>query len=198
MAKLYEQITDDLADFIHAQPMFFVASAPLNPNGHVNLSPKGLDCFRVLAPRQVAYLDGTGSGNETSAHLEENGRLTFMFCAFTGSPSILRLFGQGRVVLPHTAEWETLIPRFTAVRGARQIIIADIERVQTSCGFGVPLMNMVGQRTLMDDWAATKGDDGISDYQRHNNLVSMDGLPTTLNKFLALPIKTGKCHSDER
>ncbi len=182
MAKLYDQITDDLADFIRAQPMFFVASAPLSANGHVNLSPKGLDCFRVLSPQQVAYMDGTGSGNETSAHLEENERITFMFCAFTGSPSILRLFGRGRVVLPHAAEWETLIPRFTPVRGARQITIADIDRVQTSCGFGVPLMNVVGQRTLMGDWAATKGEDGIRDYQQHNNLISMDGLPSTLSK----------------
>src|SRR5688572_11224118 len=100
MSKLYDHITDDLAAFIRAQPLFFVASAPLDPQGHINLSPKGLDCFQILSPQQVAYLDLTGSGNETSAHLEENGRITFMFCAFASPPSILRLYGQGRVVVP--------------------------------------------------------------------------------------------------
>ena len=182
MAKLYEQITDDLADFIRAQPMFFVASAPLSANGHVNLSPKGLDCFRVFAPNQVAYLDGTGSGNETSAHLEENGRITLMFCAFSGPPNILRLYGHGRVVLPQSPEWATLIPQFVPVLGARQIILADIDRVQTSCGFGVPLMDLVGPRTQMNDWAKVKGPAGVDEYQKQNNQISMDGLPTTLGK----------------
>ncbi len=129
MAKLYDQITDKLQDFIAAQQIFFVATAPLSPTGHVNLSPKGLDSFRVLSPHQVAYLDLTGSGNETSAHLQENGRMTLMFCAFAGAPLILRLYGQGRVVLPDDAEWLVLSGLFPAIPGARQIVVAEIDRV---------------------------------------------------------------------
>lgn len=186
MAKVHEQITDKLAEFIRAQPMFFVASAPLGAEGHVNLSPKGFDCLRVLSPTQVAYLDRTGSGNETSAHLEENGRITIMFCAFSGPPNILRLYGRGRVVLPNAPEWAGLIGQFSSassvVPGARQIIVADIERVQTSCGFGVPLMDMVGQRTLLEDWACQQGEEGMSQYRQSNNQISIDGLPTTLAK----------------
>jgi hypothetical protein len=180
MAKLYDTITDELAAFIHAQPLFFVASAPLDPHGHVNLSPKGLDCFHILAPQQVAYLDLTGSGNETSAHLAENGRITFMFCAFAGPPRILRLYGQGRVVLPHTPAWKNLVAHFPDYPGMRQIIVAEITRVQTSCGFGVPLMDYVGQRDTATRWAAAKGEDGIAAYQREKNMISIDGLRTPL------------------
>ncbi len=144
MAKLYDQITDRLAEFIQAQPLFFVASAPLAADGHVNVSPKGLDCLRIISPTQVAYLDLTGSGNETSAHIQENGRITLMFCAFNGPPNILRLYGQGRTVLPDTAEWEELRPLFPEHPGARQIVAAEISRVQTSCGYAVPLMDLVG------------------------------------------------------
>jgi hypothetical protein len=188
MAKLYEGITDGLADFIRAQPLFFVASAPLDANGHINLSPKGLDCFRICSPQQVAYLDLTGSGNETSAHLAENGRITLMFCALSGPPRILRLYGQGRVVLPDTAEWDALAPQFPRYPGMRQIVVADITRVQTSCGFGVPLMEYVGQRDTAIRWAEAKGEEGIADYQRHNNMISMDGLRTPLaEQFETLP-----------
>jgi hypothetical protein len=180
MAKLYDTITDDLAAFIRAQPMFFVASAPLDPQGHVNLSPKGLDCFQILSPRAVAYMDLTGSGNETSAHLAENGRITFMWCAFAGPPNILRLYGQGRAVLPETPEWAELAPRFPAYPGVRQIIVGDITRVQTSCGFGVPLLDYVGQRDTALRWAEAKGPEGIAAYKREKNLASIDGLPTPL------------------
>lgn len=179
MAKVYDQITDDLAAFINAQPMFFVATAPLSPEGHVNLSPKGLDCFRILSPLRVAYLDLTGSGNETSAHLAENGRITFMFCAFEGPPRILRLYGHGRVVLPASDEWGALAALFPHYRGARQIILAGLTRVQTSCGFGVPLMTYTGQRDTLLRWAAAKSDEDLVAYRREHNAQSIDGLPAS-------------------
>ncbi len=129
MAKTYDAITPDLEAFILAQPMFFVATAPLAATGHVNLSPKGLDCLRVLSLHRVAYLDLTGSGNETSAHLAENRRITFMFCAYDGPPRILRLYGQGRTIRPDSAEWDDLRASFPDYPGVRQIIVAAISRV---------------------------------------------------------------------
>ncbi len=184
MAKVFDSISDKLQDFITAQQMFFVATAPLSPSGHVNLSPKGLDSFRVLSPNQVAYIDFTGSGNETSAHLQENGRITFMFCAFEGAPLILRLYGQGRTVLPDDSEWLVLSPLFPAIPGARQIIVADIDRVQTSCGAGVPLYEFQGQRDVMVNWAINKGETGLQDYWYEKNRASIDGLPTPLADFV--------------
>jgi hypothetical protein len=180
MAKLHAHITDDLAAFICDQPLFFVASAPLDPRGHINLSPKGLDCLRILSPLQVAYLDLTGSGNETSAHLEENGRITFMFCAFAGPPCILRLYGQGRVVLPQMADWDALAAHFPHYPGTRQIIVADIARVQTSCGFAVPRMEFVEHRDTLVRWAESKGPDGIRAYHNDKNMTSLDGLRTSM------------------
>ena len=180
MAQTYDVITPELQSFINAQPMFFVATAPLDALGHVNLSPKGLDSFRVLSPLQVAYLDLTGSGNETSAHLLENGRITFMFCAFSGPPRILRLYGQGRIVLPGAAGWDELQPLFPTLPGIRQVIVAEITRVQTSCGFGVPLMHYEGQRDTLSRWATAKGEDGLVTYRQQKNMASIDGLPTVL------------------
>lgn len=182
MAKVFESIDDRMQAFIAAQHLFFVATAPLNAEGHVNMSPKGLNCFRVLSPHQVAYLDLTGSGNETSAHLYENGRITFMFCAFEGAPNILRLYGTGRTILPTDAEWETLSSLFTLYAGARQIIIADITRVQTSCGFAVPLMDFVSERDTLLKWADTKGDDGLAAYWQEKNVRSIDALPTPIGE----------------
>ena len=135
MATQYDQITPTLQSFIKAQPLFFVATAPLSEQGHVNLSPKGYDTFCILSSKQVAYLDLTGSGNETSAHLAENGRITFMFCAFGGAPQILRLYGKGETVLPGTEQWDELLAHFPTYPGIRQIIIASIHLVQTSCGY---------------------------------------------------------------
>jgi len=180
MAKLFDSIDHKLQEFIEAQRMFFVASAPLSAQGHVNLSPKGMDSLRVLSANQVAYLDLTGSGNETSAHLHENGRITLMFCAFEGAPQILRLYGTGHTVLPDSAEWETLSPKFTLYPGARQIIVVDVQRVQTSCGYAVPLYEFVDQRDTLVRWAETKGDEGLVTYRQEKNVASLDALPTPL------------------
>ncbi|MEA5594672.1 pyridoxamine 5'-phosphate oxidase family protein [Rivularia sp. UHCC 0363] len=134
MAKVFDSITEELQKFIANQQMFFVATAPLSSTGHVNLSPKGLESFRILSQHKVAYLDLTGSGNETSAHLQENGRITLMFCAFEEPPCILRLYGSGNTILPGNPDWESLCSEFPQIPGTRQIIVADIDRVQTSCG----------------------------------------------------------------
>lgn len=182
MAKVFDCITDELQTFIAEQHLFFVATAPLSPTGRINLSPKGQDCFRILSPNRVAYLDLTGSGNETSAHLQENGRITFMFCAFQGAPCILRLYGQGRTVLPASSDWDALAALFPSLPGTRQIIVADIDRVQTSCGFGVPLFDYQGQRETLMQWAEKKGEQGLKDYQQQKNLKSIDGLPTPLSQ----------------
>ncbi|MBN1429818.1 MAG: pyridoxamine 5'-phosphate oxidase family protein [Anaerolineae bacterium] len=180
MAKVYYGITDELQAFIAGQHVFFVGSAPLSCEGHVNLSPKGLDSFRILSPHRVAYIDMAGSGNETSAHLLENGRITFMFCAFDGPPNILRLFGTGHAILPDQPEWSDLALHFTMRLGVRQIIVADITRVQTSCGYGVPLYEYAGERDHLIRWAEKKGQAGLDEYQQDHNLVSIDGLPTAL------------------
>jgi hypothetical protein len=184
MAQTHASITDDLRAFIERQHAFFVASTPLAGEGHVNVSPKGLDCLRVLSPMRVAYVDLTGSGNETSAHLAENGRLTIMFCAFEGKPLILRLYGRGRVVLPGAAEWAALVSLFPPYPGIRQIVVSDVTRVQTSCGFAVPLMSFEGDRDLLTKWAAAKGDDKLVDYRRAKNVRSIDNLPTPLSAEL--------------
>ena len=180
MGKFYDFIPDQQIAFIAKQHMFFVGSAPLSSAGHVNLSPKGLDSFRVLSPTQVAYMDIISSGNETSAHLHENGRITFMFCSFEGYPNILRLYGRGHTVLPDHPEWDTLSPHFNLIPSTRQLIVAQISKVQTSCGYGVPLFEYVGERDQHFKWAETQGTAGLLAYQEENNLVSLDGLPTLL------------------
>ncbi|MDX2244458.1 MAG: pyridoxamine 5'-phosphate oxidase family protein [Leptolyngbyaceae cyanobacterium bins.302] len=186
MAKVFDQITDELREFIAAQSLFFVATAPLNAAGLVNLSPKGLDSFRVLSPHRVAYLDLTGSGNETSAHLLENGRITFLFCAFQAKPLILRLYGQGRTMLPTSLDWQQFAELFPSLSGTRQIVVAEIDRVQTSCGTGVPLFDYVGQRQELINWADKKGAAGLRAYHYEKNCLSVDGLPTPLaNTFEA-------------
>jgi hypothetical protein len=182
MAKVHETITEAIKEFIARQHMFFVSSAPFSGEGHVNLSPKGLDCFRVLSSTRVAYMDLISSGNETSAHLLENGRITLMFCAFEGSPNILRLYGKGYTVLPGQAEWAELSQHFTLYRSTRQIIVADITRVQTSCGYGVPLYQYQGERDHHFKWFASKDKAGIDAYVEQNNMVSIDGLPTPLSR----------------
>jgi hypothetical protein len=181
MSQVFDCITEELQEFIAAQHMFFVGSAPLSPTGHVNLSPKGLESFRILSPHRVGYLDLTGSGNETSAHVQENGRITFLFCAFQEPACILRLYGKGYTVLPDSPDWQSLQPLFPKLPGSRQIIVADIERVQTSCGFGVPLYEYQGQRQTLVKWASKKGKKAVKEYQQKKNLASIDGLPTPLS-----------------
>jgi hypothetical protein len=178
MGKVVESITEDLRAFIESQHMFFVATAP-DRDGRVNLSPKGLDSFRILSPTRVAYLDLTGSGNETAAHVIQNGRITFMFCAFEGKPQILRLYGNGRVVLPDSSAWADLIGKFPDLPGIRQIIVADISRVQTSCGYSVPFMAFTADRDTGIRWAEAKGPDGLREYREQKNRQSIDGLPTS-------------------
>lgn len=180
MAKFYESISDSLADFIRAQHIFFVASAPVGAEGHVNVSPKGLDSLRILSPNRVAYMDMTGSGNETSAHLLENGRITIMFCAFDGPPRILRLYGTGRAVRPDHADWPELSRHFALTLGVRQIIVADVETVQTSCGFAVPLYTYEGDRDTLNKWSEVKGEEGLEAYWQQKNTRSLDGLPTSI------------------
>lgn len=178
MAKVLPEIDNELAGWIAAQPLFFVASAPLSGEGHVNLSPRGLDSLKVLGPHEVAFYDLVGSGNETAAHLAENGRVTIMFCAFEGAPRILRLYGRGEVVRPDDAGWSELYHHFnTELPQARQIIRITVSRVQTSCGYGVPLMTLQGPRDDLISWSEKKGAEGLSDYQRRNNHHSIDGLP---------------------
>jgi hypothetical protein len=179
MAKFFPALTPALIDFINAQKIFFVGSAP--SQGRVNLSPKGLETFRVLSPTRAGYLDATGSGNETAAHLLENGRVTFMFCSFDDAPLILRAYGRGRAVHPRDAEWPQLRPLFgVPIPGERQLIIAEIESVQTSCGFGVPRFEYEAGRTLLPEGAARRGPDGNHAYWAEKNVRSIDGLPTGL------------------
>ncbi len=182
MAKVFAELTPAHQEFIQKQQLFFVATAPLMADGHVNLSPKGLDAFRVLSPTQVAYLDLTGSGNETSAHVTENGRITVMFCSFDRQPLILRLYGQGTVALPSAEHWADLKTHFPQMVG-RQIIVIDIHRVQTSCGYGVPLYDYQGQRPTLPAWANRKGPDGLTQYQIAKGSVSIDGLITPIGQL---------------
>ncbi|MCC7012867.1 MAG: pyridoxamine 5'-phosphate oxidase family protein [Planctomycetes bacterium] len=177
MGKLYECIDERMATWLRAQHMFFVATAPLAREGHVNLSPKGLDSFTLLGAREVAYLDLTGSGAETLAHVRENGRITLMFCAFEGAPKIVRLYGQGRVVEPSAPEFASLRARFPLTGPARSIVVVALERIADSCGYGVPELRFVSERTKLVDWARREGDSGVRDYQRLHNLTSIDGLP---------------------
>ena len=178
MAEVHERITDEFREWIEKQHIFFVASAPLTADGHINLSPKGMNALRVLDDHTVAYLDMTGSGNETSAHLVENGRITMMWCAFEGPPRILRLYGKGHVVLPDTPEWDSIIDRFEMLPGARHIIVNKVNRVQTSCGYAVPFMDYQEDRQTLAKWAEHKGADGIDAYHQEKNMISIDGLPT--------------------
>ena len=185
MGKVSNEISDDLAGFIRAQHLFFVATAPLSRDGHINLSPKGLDTFRILSPTRVAYADMTGSGNETSAHLAENGRITLMFCAFDDKPKILRLHGRGRTVLRDDPQWPTLAADFDNHIGLRQMILIDITRVMTSCGFGVPLMKFIDERGMLEEWARKKGPQGLETYRREKNLRSIDGLQAPIKNVIA-------------
>jgi len=178
MGKLHERIEGRLRDFVDRQHVFFVATAPLAADGHVNVSPRGLPgTFGVLDERTFAWVDGSGSGSETIAHLRENGRITVMFCAFDGPPTIVRLHGRGRVVTVYDDEFAGLAGRFAEVPGARAVIVVDVERISDSCGFGVPLMSYEGERDLIGPYFTRRGVEGAADYRRRKNLTSIDGLP---------------------
>jgi Pyridoxamine 5'-phosphate oxidase len=178
MAKFYSQLDPQLCEFIGQQQLFFTATAPIE--GRINLSPKGIDTFRCLDFDRVAYLDLTGSGNETAAHLYQNGRMTIMFCSFTDKPLILRLYGKGEVVRPDAAQWDNLIGNFSDLPGKRQLILLHLESVQTSCGYGVPIYDLQEERSTLTDWAVKKGTDGVRAYQLQKNHTSIDGLSTHL------------------
>ncbi len=177
MGKLHPVIDDRLAEFIRRQKIFFVATAPLNGEGHINLSPKGLETFVILDPTTVAYLDLTGSGVETIAHLRENGRIVIMLCAFEGPPNIVRLHGRGDVVEPGSPEFPGLLAKFPRYDGIRSIIRLRLDRISDSCGYGVPLYSYAGERKQLVQWVERKGPEGIRKYQQDNNGQSIDGIP---------------------
>jgi hypothetical protein len=177
MGKTYDSIDADLAAWIAAQPVFFVATAPLAGDGLVNLSPRGLDCLSVQGPRRLAWLDGNGSGVETIAHLRENGRITVMWCAFDGPPKVVRVHGTGSVHLPGTPAFDELVARHPQVPAPRAAVVVEAQRISDSCGYGVPLMERRSDRDQMARWAQSKGPDGVLAYQRDRNAVSLDGLP---------------------
>ncbi|MCR8634634.1 pyridoxamine 5'-phosphate oxidase family protein [Paenibacillus radicis (ex Xue et al. 2023)] len=182
MGKLFTALLPEHREFIQKQRMFFVGTAPLHEEGHVNISPKGYDALRIFSPTEVAYLDLTGSGNETSAHIEENRRITFMFIALEGPPMILRLYGKGRVILPGTEEWNHWAPQFELLPGTRQIICAELHAVKTSCGYSIPYYSYSGERETLKKWAEKKGESELAQYQHEKNTTSMDGLITTLGQ----------------
>ena len=178
MARFYPALEEKHIAFIAAQKIFFTATG--TADSRLNLSPKGMDCLRVLSDTRVAYLDLTGSGNETAAHLVHDGRMTMMWCSFDADPLILRLYGRGRAVRRQDPEWSELRHRFPALPGERQLIVLDIESVQTSCGYAVPRYTYAGERDTLARWAEKKGPVGLLDYWREKNQVSIDGLPTGL------------------
>lgn len=176
--KIHARVSGRLLEFVESQRMFFVATSPLAADGHVNLSPRGIPgTFRMLDEHTFAWLDTTGSGSETIAHLRENGRVTVMFCAFEGAPNIVRFHGRGRVVTRYDDEYGLLAPLFLDLPGARAVIVVDIERISDSCGFGVPLMEYAGERDLLQPYFERKGIEGTADYRRRKNRTSIDGLP---------------------
>ncbi len=179
MGKVLDALDASLTGIICRQPVFFVATAPGGDGGHVNVSPKGgAGSFAVVDPTTVAYLDLTGSGVETIAHLRDNGRITVMFCTFEGGPLIVRLYGRGQAVLPDDDRFADLRGRFPAdVPGVRSVILVDVDRVATSCGYGVPRMTYEADRTMLREWAERKGPEGIVAYRAEKNAASIDGLP---------------------
>ena len=178
MARFETELNESLRQFIAAQHVFFNASAPRNCR--INISPKGRDSLRILNDKCVAYLDLTGSENETAAHIAENGRLTLMFCSFEDKPRIVRLYGRGRVIRPRDPAWEEMHFFFRSYPGERQIIVLDIESIMTTCGFAVPLYEYRGERDQLLEFACTMGEEKMDEYRRQRNQQSIDGLPTFL------------------
>jgi len=178
MADFFDSLREEHRKFIEEQHVFFVATAPRE--GRLSLSPKGMDTLRVVDDRTVAYLDMSGSGAETAAHLRENSRITLMLCSFGKKPLILRLYGRGRVILPGESDWDQFLAHFTPIHGQRQIIVLEIESLQTSCGFGVPVFEFVAERDTLRKWMEKKDEEGLREYREEKNKTSIDGLPTGL------------------
>ncbi len=182
MAKQYDHINDRIKKFIRAQNIFFVATA--SSESRINLSPKGMDTFRVINDHKVLWLNLTGSGNETAAHLDSDGRITIMFCAFEGAPMILRLYGKGKIIQPKDENWNSVNQNFPDLAGTRQIFDIEIDLVQTSCGMSVPFFDYKEERNQLNDWAVKKGEEGIKDYWIEKNEYSIDGIPTHIKDNL--------------
>ncbi|MCQ8895232.1 pyridoxamine 5'-phosphate oxidase family protein [Limnobacter humi] len=180
MGQKYTELSDKHCEFIAEQKIYFVGTAA--DTGRVNISPKGMDSLRVLGKNRVAWLNVTGSGNETAAHVQMNPRMTLMFCAFNGSPLILRLYGEAKAVHRNEPEWASLFALFDPIPGARQIFDMSVELVQTSCGMAVPNFDYVGDRDLLTNWAQKRGDQGLKEYWEQKNQLSMDGFPTHILK----------------
>lgn len=178
MGHFYREISEDHRQFIEKQKIFFVGTA--TSDSRVSVSPKGMDTLRVVDGNRVVWLNLTGSGNETSAHVQQDPRMTIMFCAFEGAPLILRLYGQAKVVHHNDTEWEALYSKFEPIPGARQIFDLNVDSVQTSCGFGVPYYSYVGEREALNDWAIKKGEDGLKKYWEDKNQASIDQIPTNI------------------
>jgi hypothetical protein len=178
MGRTYDTIDEKLAEFIEAQPVFFVATAPLDSHGHINCSPKGnRRNLAVLGPHRIAYQDLTGSGIETISHLRENGRIVLMVCAFDGPPRIVRLHGRGEVLEPTDPGFAAVATTFPAEPGIRAVIVVHVERIADSCGYGVPIMPFDHHRPNMDHWTDTKGPEGLAAYRADHNATGIDGLP---------------------
>jgi hypothetical protein len=178
MSKFYTKITIRLQKFIEAQKIFFVATAP--SSGRINLSPKGMDSFKVMNENRILWLNVTGSGNETAAHLLENKRITIMFCSFEKVPNILRLYGTGTEIKPNDKDWNEVISLFPETPGTRQIFDITIESAQTSCGMSIPFFEYKGERNDLNDWAIDQGKENIEQYWKKRNQTSIDGLPTNI------------------
>jgi hypothetical protein len=178
MAQQYSEISDKLKQFIENQKIFFVGTA--TADSRINISPKGMDSLRVLDKTRVVWLNTTGSGNETSAHVQENPRMTIMFAAFEGKPVILRVYGNAKVIHKNDPEWKELIPLFDPISGARQVFDLAVDLVQTSCGMAVPFFDYVEERELLNNWAAKKGEEGLKEYWEQKNQISIDGKPTNI------------------
>jgi hypothetical protein len=201
MGKVYEAIDERLEQWIAAQPLFFVGTAPLAPDGHVNVSPKGpIDTLRVLDPHTIAYLDLVGSGAETIAHLRENRRIVVMLCAFSGPPRIVRMHGSGETLWPPDPRFDELLERARfhqpeVAQSQRAIVLVRVDRIADSCGYGVPLMSYEGQRPHMDAWASKRirvgGAAALSEYQREKNATSIDGLPAVVGTGRAQELVPG-------
>jgi Pyridoxamine 5'-phosphate oxidase len=176
VGRTYDGIDEDLSAWLVSQPLWFVATAPLAAGGHVNVSPRGHDTFSVLDPHRVAWVDYTGSGIETIAHIRENGRICLMFCSFDDRPKIVRLHGRAKVAMPGEPAYDDVVSQHPAHPSTRAVVVVDVERVSDSCGFGVPVMELVGERDLLRRGAERRGPDGLAEYRAAKNAASIDGL----------------------